>query len=207
MLKATQVIQDVGSEPLTGRYLVLEDDETGARVEVPFERGHLSVLFEGHLFDYYGRSIQIDPKIKRIIKKAGRARAYNSDAESYMVETMNGKTVIAEIWYYTYSKHSQKKDYRGYDAYIYELNPDFSGNNELEVELLCTNIEILDTEIFPEDSYIVQSASGANYFDSITVHKDGSIDATIDGNSIATDNAFVEKKQGVTLYYLPFCLI
>lgn len=149
MFKATSVIQNLpcnDKNPMSTRFLILEDDATGAMTKISFKKGHYTTIYGDQMFDIYGREVEIDPEITEILEKAGHWVGYRPDFETYLVKKADGQTYLARVNYY-YVDDGNRRDY---PEYLPDCNPLFCRGTNLQVELNCSNVQVLDRQVFPE---------------------------------------------------------
>lgn len=148
MFKAIRLIQNLSHDEAnlySSRFLVLEDTKTKERVELPFQENYLSAVIENQMFDVYGRELKINPNITQILDKAGRWQWWNTDAEAYFVRTADDKVFIAYISYDSIDEYGDRHERC---RYIEHYNPWFCNDNRYEGELVLTDFEVIDADIF-----------------------------------------------------------
>lgn len=138
----------VNVHDVNDRQLFLIDDVTGEQKEVSFMSDRLTVSLideeNERLFDYYGREIQIDPKIAKIIECTGRQRysLCNTDQENFLVQLKDGHYAIAAVHYYC--AHSGGHKQRLLSEYSSSVNLE-SGSDIGSVWLECRERFILNS--------------------------------------------------------------
>lgn len=84
--------------PIPIRSLVFKDSKDGrsTKQQVYFPENRTSLIYNGILYDWYGREIELDDNIKKVISPFGygiRNMAY----ETYLVERKDSRLAIAEL--------------------------------------------------------------------------------------------------------------
>ena len=152
VLKAIQIIQELpwATSNDAGRKLIIQDTESGERHEVPFKNGQFTANYKGHLFDYYGRTVEVDPSLK-VLDEAGFWRRNPA-----LLVKKRGRKYIAYVSYYKIGEDGCK--YPGATG-VRELNPRFM-EEENKAELVCTDTEVIDKNFFPKESIIQRAHAG-----------------------------------------------
>ncbi|MBQ7202360.1 hypothetical protein IJS18_03200 [Candidatus Saccharibacteria bacterium] len=114
MQKAISAIDDLND--LGSRLIVFEDDETNPHrltiIKFPDNRG--TILFDGKLYDWYGREVIISDKIKRVVTPFGHytdGKDLYHCHDNFIVELTTGEYAIPGIRYRRFAYSSP--DYSG----------------------------------------------------------------------------------------------
>ncbi len=116
LLKPVTAIDDLGH--LGHRTLIFESDshlDTAIRVHMHFPKDRSTILYDGKLYDWYGREVTLDPFIARIIKPFGYTVSKPYDilnyCDNFLVELRNSQFAIIGLHYS--SQSSEDSTYTG----------------------------------------------------------------------------------------------
>ena len=87
------------------RILVLENQATSPKeitlIAFPNDRGTL--FYNGKLYDWFGREVEVDSRIKRIVRpfghSVGRPHDISNYHDNFIVELKNGKLAVVGVYY------------------------------------------------------------------------------------------------------------
>ena len=114
MIKPTVAFDDLNN--LEDRMISFEDDSVipSRTTLVTFPRGRATIFFDDQLYDWYGRVVELDEKIKRIIAPFGHYTDgidLSHCHDNFIVELKNGTYAICGIRYRRQKEH--RENYNG----------------------------------------------------------------------------------------------
>lgn len=113
MIKPTVAFDDLNN--LEDRMISFEDDSVAPSklTLVTFPKGRATIFFAGKLYDWYGREIELDERIRRIVAPFGHYTDgidLSHCHDNFIVELKNGAYAICGIRYRRQKEHRENYD-------------------------------------------------------------------------------------------------